>query len=269
MINKTILLKDYYKGIKTHATLTSYCISNHEEYPFQRKRKTILIIPGGGYEFVSKREGEPIALKFLAHDFNCFVLDYTVGEFDYPYPIIEGFAALAYIRTHAEEYNVDLNSVSVLGFSAGGHFAATLSCYQNYQQFADILHENPINFKINNCILAYPVITMDYRTHGGTRDHIAHGNEELLDFFSIEKHVTKDFPRTYIWTTKEDTCVPFINSTLLKDSLDKVNVECVCRLFEHGEHGGATCDALTCQEIDINRLKEASCWIDEAMEFIK
>lgn len=271
MIYKKIFLKDYYpNAISGYSSLTAYCISNHHEYPFNVKRKTILVIPGGGYEFVSNREAEPIAIKFMSENFNVFVLDYSVGQFVFPYPLIEAYAAICYIREHHEEYNVDLNYVGVLGFSAGGHLAASISCYYLDEYYAKLLSTDIRNLKIDFTILGYPVTTTDEKlSHKSTRELISQNDEKLLDYFDIVKHVTSSFPPTFIWTTKEDKTVPFENSVLLKQALDRNDVINELALYKTGNHGGSTCDELTVDENEARLLKDASEWIKKASAFVK
>ena len=270
MIYKKVLLKDYFPSIKSNASLTSYCLSNHNEYPYEVKRRTILVIPGGGYGFVSKREAEPVAIRFLAHNFNVFVLDYTVGDFQYPTPIDEAFASIAYIRRHADEYNIDLNYVGVCGFSAGGHLAASISNYfkeSKYQKMFDVKEDE---LRIDFSILVYPVLTTDpIEGHQETSERITQNNKELIEYFDIVNHISSYFPPTYMWSTKEDVCVPPECSMIFKKNLDSLNIKNEYHLFPKGRHGGATCDEMTTDPEEVENIKEASKWIDQASTFIK
>ena len=269
MIYKKVFLKDYFPFLKSEATLTSYCLSNHEEYPYEVKRKTILVIPGGGYEFVSKREAEPVAVKFLALNFNVFVLDYTVGDFEFPYPTIEAFAAMAYIRQHADEYNVDLNYVGVCGFSAGGHLAASISNYFKEEQYQKMLGVKEEDLRIDFSILVYPVLTTDLvNGHSGTAERISQNRQDLADYFDIVNHISSYFPPTYMWSTKEDVDVPPECSQIFKKKLDELHIKNEYHLFPKGRHGGATCDELTTDPEEVARIKEAKEWINQAAAFI-
>ena len=98
-------------------------------------RKAILVIPGGGYGCVcADREGEPIALAFLPHGFNAFVLHYSVrsnSDKVFPTQLIEASKAIKYIRDNAEEFGIDKDAVFATGFSAGGHLCASLGILWN------------------------------------------------------------------------------------------------------------------------------------------
>ena len=112
-------------------TLTLYVPQNSHEIDPHRKRKSIIICPGGGYEYLSDREAEPIALRFLAEDFNCFVLRYSTGGALFPTQLYELCAAVALVKANAEALNVDEEHIFVCGFSAGGHLAASLAVFWN------------------------------------------------------------------------------------------------------------------------------------------
>lgn len=268
MIYKTISLHDEFPSLSNVATLTSYCISNHIEYPYQRKRRTIIVFPGGGYGFVSEREGEPIALKFIAQDFNVFVLRYTVApNLTFPYPFVEAFAAIAYVRRHAEEYNVDPKYIGVMGFSAGGHLAATVSCYQKEELYAKFLDVKQEELRIDFTILSYPVtfVTENELTFRNMVDL----KDKTPDYFDIPLHVKSDFPPTLIWTTYPDDIVPYNHSERMQEALDNVEVKVEYYLFALGGHGGATCDEMTNDEENTKLLEDASEWISLATKFIK
>ena len=98
MINEKINLKDEFPSLKNDVYLTSYCPDNYFEFCEGRKRKCILILPGGGYVWLSDREAEPVALRFAGNDIAAFVLKYSIAEkIEYPIPFLEVFAALAYL----------------------------------------------------------------------------------------------------------------------------------------------------------------------------
>ena len=89
------------------------------------KRPAVIIVPGGGYEKVSRREGEPTAMQFIARGFQAFVLNYTVGGekgASYPEQLFEVAACVDYVRKNAAEYGVNSKEIFVIGFSAGGSY---------------------------------------------------------------------------------------------------------------------------------------------------
>ena len=106
--------------------LTTYIIERNKEFSGKRFRPAMLVIPGGGYKMVSAREEEPIALYYLSQGFDAFTLKYSVKPIAFPYQLLEGCMAMAYIRENAEELGVDKEHVSAIGFSAGGHLCGML-----------------------------------------------------------------------------------------------------------------------------------------------
>lgn len=110
--------------------LTAYIQDKSEAIHASEARPAVLIFPGGGYEFVSDPEGEPVALAYAAKGFQTFVLKYSVKDKGvFPAPQREAFEAIAVIRRNAAEFMVDPDKIAVVGFSAGGHLAASTGVF--------------------------------------------------------------------------------------------------------------------------------------------
>lgn len=273
MINERVNLKDYYPMLNDDSyILESYCPSNYSEIEINRKRKTIVILPGGAYAYCSDREAEPVALKLLAENINVFVLKYKIAPFKYPHPLIGVYAALAYIRKNADKYNVDSNKIGVMGFSAGGHLAASVSCYYDEDYYANFLHEDKSNLVVNGCFLGYPVILMDEFTHKETKESITQKDAKLTDYFSIEKHVKNNFPKTFIWHTRFDNAVSVLNSINLAKSLTEKGVLYEMHIYPYGDHGQSVADdcvyGINNKEY-IDNIQYNKQWVNDAIHFIK
>lgn len=111
--------------------LTTYVQNNLEGVP-ARRRPAVIICPGGGYEYQSDRESEPIALEFLKRGYQAFILEYVVLEENeteglLPYPQMDLAKAVAYVKEHQEVWNVDGEQITILGCSAGGNLCALYS----------------------------------------------------------------------------------------------------------------------------------------------
>ena len=136
MICKVLNIELDYKKIDSadlnqQATMSLYMPSNSKEIDIERKRPTVVICPGGGYGMTSEREAEPVALKFAAADCNAVVVNYSIAPATFPTALLELSFAVAKLRENAEEWNVDTNKIAVMGFSAGGHLAASYATLWN------------------------------------------------------------------------------------------------------------------------------------------
>ena len=121
MLHETILLT--VPGGPEPARLVSYVPDSFPELGF-RPRPALIVCPGGGYEYRSDREGEPVALRFAGLGYAVFLLHYHVApQARWPIPQRELLAAIDHVRTNCGRYHVDPQAVIPLGFSAGGHLA--------------------------------------------------------------------------------------------------------------------------------------------------
>lgn len=238
LINKTI---DIWKGFNYNnygksdfrPTMDAYVLSGN------KKRAAVLIFPGGGYEYTSEREAEPIAMKYNAAGFNAFVLYYSVSPAKHPQPILDAARAITIIRENADEWNVDADKVIVCGFSAGGHLAAHLGVHFDKEYLFNAEGIKKGLTKPNALILSYPVITSGEYAHRGSFNALLgdHPSEELLYEVSLEKQVSEKTPKTFIWHTFEDGAVPVENSLFFVNQLRKFNVPFEMHIYPNGGHG--------------------------------
>ena len=148
----------------------------YSEFCPNRTRPAMIVIPGGAYAFCSQREGEPVALYYLSKGYNAFVLDYSVAPVAYPYQLIEGCMAVAYVRDNAKEFGVDAEHVGAIGFSAGGHLTGMLATMTDEKPVLNALKDKANLCKPNAVILSYPVITAGEFEHKGSIDDLSTGN---------------------------------------------------------------------------------------------
>ena len=249
MINETIYLKDFFEGIKTDATVTTYVRSNSDEIEPGRKRASVLICPGGGYFRTVDREAEPIALAFLAKGYNAFVLRYSTRdktEETYPTQLLEASAAVAFMRRNIDKYNIKKESIAVCGFSAGGHLAACLGMLWDESFISEALGTEAGENRPDGMVLAYPVITSgEYANMGSFEFLLGKGKDYkipeekkyLLDELSLEKRVSEKTVPGFIWHTFDDEMVPSENSLLLATAMKKAGVPFELHFYPEGVHG--------------------------------
>lgn len=221
------------------ATFVGYCLDNSSEIDPNRKRPSVLVIPGGGYEMTSDREAEPIAMQFLAAGFNAFVLRYSVKPSIFPVALLEAAEAMRRIRTHADEWHCDADAIAAIGFSAGGHLAANLATSASDDVLAAHGYDADA-VRPNGLMLAYPVVTSGPLAHRGSFDALLgdrKADPEALDAVSIEKHIDAKTPPVFVWHTVPDDCVPYENTLMLVDACKKAGVSVEAHLFPSGGHG--------------------------------
>ncbi len=226
----------------------------------------VLICPGGGYGFVSDREAEPIALRLNGAGIHAFVLRYTVAPAArFPVALMQAAKTLATIRNHAEEWNIASNRIAVMGFSAGGHLAASLSTMWKIPQVQAVLAEGE-NARPDASVLCYPVISGGEFAHRASFLNLLgeEHNEQTAKEQSLEERVSTDTPPTFLWHTVEDPVVPVENSMMYAAALRRCNVPFEMHLYERGSHGLSTCTAVTGME-----QPDCAGWLDLAIRFLQ
>lgn len=257
--------------IESPAVLTGYIPDNSPEIDKNRKHPAVLILPGGGYGFTSDRESESIALKMISEGISAFVLRYHVAPVRFPVALCEALLSIKYIREHANEYNIDPANISVCGFSAGGHLAASTGVHWNSSYIIDLLGEATAEWKPNKLILSYPVITSGEHAHRGSFDNLL-GEEketqEWLNFYSLEKQVNKDTPISFIWHTYEDDLVPVQNAMLFASALIEHKIPTELHIYRRGWHGLSLGNYMVCGDWKYKDKHVSSDWIEKAIQFI-
>lgn len=259
-------------GTDFKPNMTVYLPSNSNEIEISRKRPTVVICPGGGYAFTSDREAEPIAFRFIAADCNAVILRYDIAPVRFPAQIIELAYTISKIREMADEWNVDTDKIAVMGFSAGGHLAASYSTLWNRDFVKDYFGFANNEHKPNGMLLCYPVITGGEKAHRGSFDNLLGDNKddsEMLDLLSAEKQVSNNTPPAFIWHTFEDTCVPVENSLLMASALAEYKIPTELHIFPHGWHGLSLCNASVYGSDFKGEFKENKVWIQMATRWLK
>lgn len=246
-------------------SMTCYIQEGSEELIHIQQRPLVIVCPGGGYKYRSPREAEPIVYRLMAEGCHAAILHYDVDTAAFPTAALQLAQAVRTVRAHADEWHV--SQVYIMGFSAGGHLCATLGTMWDDPVFADNLGGEP-DWKPDGQILCYPVITMGEFTHAGSREHLLKDRaDELADALSMEKRVTKNTVRTFLWHTTADDIVPVENSLHYACALQKAGVPFEMHIYEEGVHGLATCDKLTATGPQHFQPDNAG-WMEKAIKFI-
>ena len=278
MLHETIQLSERYPG----ATLTTYVSYDPPELKMP-PRKAIVVCPGGGYHFLSDREGEPIVKEFLAAGLNVFLLRYTVGmkseqgpgATEYA-PLIEAALSIKHIRENHEKYHIDPEQVFIIGFSAGGHLAASSGILWKadpVQRALGASAENPTTIgKPNGMVLSYPVISSGPYAHKNSFYHLCNTKtptEEELNRFSLELHVDETTTPAFVWHTFPDTTVPVQNSLLLAIALTNAGVPFELHVYPDGVHGLSLSTKETWSQNPKTHVPHADSWMPLAIRWVK
>ena len=245
------------------ASMKTYVIENAEEIDPTRQRPAVLICPGGGYGFKSKREAESVAIAMNARGFQAFILDYSVEPAVFPEALLQVAKAVSIIRKNAKEWYLDPDKIIVGGFSAGGHLAASHGVYYHEQWLSDSLGLATEDVKPNGLMLSYPVILSNEFAHEGSMINLF-GNEEKInwEFGALEAHVSEKVPPTFLWHTFEDASVPVENALEFARSLRKCEVPFDLHVFQKGSHGLSLATEETAHPGNTNIEKSCQPWID-------
>ena len=275
MIYKTLNVTLDYKELnldngEQHPTLDLYLPDNFPEIDSDRKRPTVIICPGGGYRYTSRREAEPVALKFVTEDFNAVVLNYSCAPARFPASLCEVAWAVKTVKQNAIDWNVDAENIFVCGFSAGGHLAASFGTLWDSKIIKNAFPCQDLSIK--GMILCYPVITSGEKAHCGSFTNLLGENatSKALAQVSLEKQVSPTTPPAFIWHTFEDATVPVENSLLFASALRAKNVPFELHIFPFGPHGLSLCtDTVYGPDKIPSRAEENKIWIDLAIAWIK
>ena len=207
----------------------------------------VVVCPGGGYgTLATGHEGKDVAAWLNSLGVTAGVLRYRVSPNRHPAPLLDVQRALRLMRKHARDYGVNPEKVGVLGFSAGGHLAASAATLHTEQArelnplaTADPLLE-AVSARPDFAVLIYPVVTFTGpHAHGGSARNLL-GKEatpERLTQFSLQTQVTAETPPTFLVATGEDTGVPPENGVLFWRALRAHDVPAELHVFQTGPHG--------------------------------
>lgn len=209
----------------------------------KQNQTAVVILPGGGYTHLAfDKEGTKVAEWLNTLGIAAFVLKYrlpndlimtnkVVG------PLQDAQEAIRIVRLNAKIWNIDPNKIGIMGFSAGGHLASTLSTH-----YDDRVYEtsSKISARPDFSLLIYPVISMQNDiTHKGSQTSLLGQNpsQQDIDNFSNEKKVTAQTPPAFLVHATDDGAVMAENSVNYYLALKKNGVTAELHLYEKGGHG--------------------------------
>lgn len=191
----------------------------------EESRPAVLVLPGGGYRRISMTEAEPVARWLNGLGFHAAFARYPVAPARHPAAAEFASSALALLKSDRSPLPNDPDRVAVLGFSAGGHLAATLATSSVPRP--------------DLCVLSYPVISLVEDAHEGSRQNLLGPDPEpgLAELLSAERRVDASTPPTFVWHTAEDPTVLVSNSLRYAEALWRRGVHVELHVFNEGGHG--------------------------------
>lgn len=268
---------------KVHArsvTLDVY-LPDTVNQPSRRPTAAVIVCPGGSYCWHDREtEGVEVARWLQSNGIAAFVLNYRVqGIFQYvthsrllipgrrhPMMIQDLQMALHTVRQHAEQWNINPDSVGAMGFSAGGHLVMTAAVY-HHTNFLAPLGIN-VSHSLRPAFVApiYPVVTMmqpyvHKRSRRALLGEIRKYRHTLRDSLSLERHVPNDCPPVFLVNCEDDPIVKYQNAILLDSALTAQAVPHRYILYKVGGHGfGAS---------QYKGSEECRQWKKEFMSFMR
>lgn len=203
---------------------------------------SVIICPGGGYHcLLIEREGNAIARAFNKIGVAAFVLKYRLPDSEMMIdksigPLQDAQEAIRTVRKNANEYQVDPAKIGIMGFSAGGHLAASAGVHFNDKQ----IDNQGVSLRPDFMILIYPVISLtDSIGHIGSRNYLLGKapSKEQIRYFSNENHVSSETPPAFITQAYDDEVVSLENSLVFFKKLQQKGVPAELHIYSSGKHG--------------------------------
>lgn len=202
----------------------------------------VLICPGGSYGVLAiEKEGYNVAKKLNELGITAFVLKYRLPSDlimvnKSTGPLQDALQAIYLLRKNAAVWGIHPDKIGVMGFSAGGHLAASLSVHYDDMK---IQNEENISLRPDFSILVYPVISFGTVTHPGSVKNLLGQDptQTQKTYFSTQNYVNTTTPPTFLVHANDDYTVPVKNSILFNEALVKFKVPVEMHLYQSGGHG--------------------------------
>jgi acetyl esterase/lipase len=213
--------------------------------PEKPNSASVIIAPGGGYRYaVIDKEGYEIARLLAARGVTAFVLFYRMPDQNWmegrDAPLADAQRAVRVVRQRAAAMNLNPARVAMMGFSAGGHVAASLLTRHDAPVYTAIDAADGMSAKPDAGVLIYPVIAMDPTiAHIGSRDRLigTAPSEDDVRTYSPNQMVAEGAPPTFLLFAEDDPVVPVENGICFRAAMKAAGADIETHLFAKGGHG--------------------------------
>ena len=208
--------------------------------------EAVVICPGGGYNILAYDwEGSDIARWLNSQGIAAFVLKYRLpgsksNIVAHKSPLMDAQRAMRMVRSNAAAWNIDQGKIGIMGFSAGGHLASTLSTHYDAGDPSSSDPVEQLSCRPDFSVLIYPVIsfTEDFQHSGSRRNLVGEdADESLVKYYSNELQVTEDTPPAILIHSDDDKGVPAENSIAYYKALRANEVSSELHIYPYGGHG--------------------------------
>ena len=237
MKTETIILNE-----ERNVTLTTYIQEVGGRFDYIEKRPAIIILPGGGYQYLSPREAEPVVYPYLEAGYHVFILRYSIGKHaTWPNPLNDFDNAVELIRSKADEWHVYEDKIAVLGFSAGGHLASAAATMAKNRPNAALLGYAVTGEDVKGCIENAPDTT---------------------------KYVDRYTCPCFIFATRTDALVPIENSVNFISALTKAQIAYESHIYAYGPHGFSICNSSVLKP-NTEITERVPNWVNDSIDWLK
>ncbi|MCD8232265.1 MAG: alpha/beta hydrolase [Clostridiales bacterium] len=242
--------------------LTTFLTMPDPFFPDPIKKPAVIVCPGGGYNNCPRHgtEGDAVAMTFAADGYQGFVLEYSVAEKApkekvlFPNQLLDFGKAILTIREHADEWYVDVNRISIIGFSAGAHLCGMLATTWHQDLLSGYFHEDPEVFRPLAAMCIYGLFDYVYqnefnRSQAGSSNPMLQGDLCTHVFGVSVPERTEEEKYSPYYQVSEKTCpmfmaaaindglVPAIQSVRMAEKLHEAGVPYELHMFQYGDHG--------------------------------
>ena len=225
------------KNAEDTPTLTLYMPSHPS-----KSDTGVIVAPGGSYTVLAmNHEGRQVANWLNSLGMTAFVLKYRLGpKYHHPIELGDAQRAIRLVRSRAKEFGIRPDRIGIMGFSAGGHLAATVGTHYDPGDHSATDPIERISCRPDFLVLAYPVISFVAPYSHSRSAHNLLGDDpdmKLREELSNDLHVTSDTPPTFLFSTSTDKVVPPENSVAFYLALHSAGVPAELHIFQKGPHG--------------------------------
>lgn len=194
----------------------------------------VIVLPGGGYNYLAAHEAFPIAEHFKSAGLAAFVLQYRLKPYPDTVSLLDAQRAVRVLRSRAAEFGVDPKRIAVIGFSAGGHLAANLSTHgdDGAAKAGDAVDRQ--SCRVQSAMLIYPWLVFDPITRRTSADrHL----DTLLTKRGLHQGVDQGTPPTFMVVGYDDDRTPYEHCLAYTAKLHEAGVKFELHVLGTGGHG--------------------------------